>query len=84
MPIEISDSTGAMSITGDGISLYRLLALRSALSMEMKGLRMSRRFSAYATIKREFGLKGSREKVYQQFSQLVDEASAKVERTHRP
>jgi hypothetical protein len=42
MPIH-GDEHGNMTITGAGIPLYRLLALRSAVQLEAKGLRMSRR-----------------------------------------
>lgn len=48
--------------TPDGIRAYRLLALRAALGLEIKGLKG--RVNAYATIKKEFNLKGSKQKVY--------------------
>ena len=56
-------------ITGDQIHKFRQLALLKALSLEIKGLKG--RFSAYATIKKEFNLRGSRESVYKQFEQIV-------------
>jgi hypothetical protein len=79
MPITLHQS-GGFTCTGDGISLYRMLALRSALSLEMKGLRARRGFSAYAAIKREFGLKGNKAKVLEAFTVICDQASAKVTR----
>jgi hypothetical protein len=48
--------------TPEGIRAYRLLALRAALGLEVKGLKG--RVNAYATIKKEFNLKGSKQKVY--------------------
>jgi len=47
------------------VQKYRLIALRAALGLELSG--MKGRASAYAIIKREFGLKGSKTKVYEQF-----------------
>lgn len=79
MPIEIGKS-GIITCTGDGVELYRLLALRSALSLELHGIKVRRGFSAYAAVKAEFGLKGTKQKVFEQFTLLVDEVSKKVER----
>jgi len=56
------------------INRVRLIALRSALRMEMKGIRATRGFSAYATIKREFGLRGNKQKVFDQFTELLKQA----------
>lgn len=57
--------------TPDGIRAYRLLALRAALGLEVKGMRG--RFSAYAIIKKEFGLKGTKAKVYELFEALLQD-----------
>lgn len=57
--------------TPDGIHAYRLLALRAALGLEVKGLRA--RFSAYAIIKKEFGLKGTKAKVYELYEAKLRE-----------
>jgi hypothetical protein len=82
MPINVHKS-GGFTVTGpEGMNFYRMAALKGALSLEMKGLRVTRNFSAYATIKREFGLKGTRQSVYEQFCKLVDEQSSKVARVY--
>ena len=52
------------------VGFYRLLSLRSALKLEMLGLKNSRR-SAYAIIKEEFGFKGNRKKVYNQIDEYI-------------
>jgi len=44
------------------------------LQLELKGLRMSRGVSCYALIKQETGLKGSKQKVYDQFEVMLKEA----------
>ena len=46
------------------IDNFRILTLIQGLKLEMKGLKISRGKSCYQIIKNEFGLKGSREKVY--------------------
>jgi hypothetical protein len=55
--------------TPDKINAYRVLALKSALRLEILGIPRSRRPSAYSIVKKEFGLHGSKKKV---FSDLVD------------
>lgn len=54
-----------------GINIVRLLALRGALRLELAGMKR-RGPSAYAVIKREFNLKGSRERVLSQFDALIE------------
>ena len=49
---------------------YRLISLKYALKLEMLGLKHSRG-SAYATIKKEFGYKGSKQLVFDQFAQYL-------------
>ena len=55
---------------GIDVEFYRLLTLRSALRLEMLGMKNSRR-SAYAIIKEEFGFKGNKQKVYDQIDELI-------------
>jgi hypothetical protein len=45
---------------------YRLCALKAALKLEIKGLRMSRGRSAFSMVKYEFGFTGTKEKVLAQ------------------
>jgi hypothetical protein len=53
-------------ITGDNIDLFRLSILEKALKLELLGMK-GRGRSAYSVIKSEFGLKGNRQSVYDQF-----------------
>jgi hypothetical protein len=55
----------------DQIEHFRFLTLRQGLKLEIKGLRMSRGASAYAIIKAELGLKGSRISVFNQLSEML-------------
>ena len=52
----------------------RLLVLRSALKMELHGMQMTRGMSAYKIIKTEFNLRGSKQKVFDMFSEMLTEA----------
>lgn len=61
---------GCVVLTGDGIKAYRLLALKAGLSLEVLGLRKRGR-SCYSIIKEEFGLKGGKKKVLEQFEKIL-------------
>ena len=57
-------------ITGDNIDLFRMSILEKALKLELLGMK-GRGRSAYSVIKSEFGLKGNRQSVYDQFKVYV-------------
>tara|TARA_R110000822_G_scaffold17335_3_gene58480 strand:- start:2758 stop:2973 length:216 start_codon:yes stop_codon:yes gene_type:complete len=66
--------------TPDEIKMYRLLTLRSMLRLELHG--MSRRGrSAYAIIKEEFNLRGSKQKVFDAYNAIVEAAITQGEQT---
>jgi hypothetical protein len=52
------------------IEHFRLLTLLQMLKLELRGMSRSGR-SAYTIIKAETGLKGSRQRVYEQFAALL-------------
>ena len=55
----------------DNIAKVRLITLKHALDLEIKtGMKISRGRSAYSIIKSEFGLKGNKQKVLSQFTEL--------------
>ena len=54
----------------DKVEMYRLLALKGALEMEIVGLQRRGR-SVYSIIKDEFDLKGNRRKVLDQFCEII-------------
>ena len=58
-------------LTGAQIDRYRVAVLRSALKLEIAGMTLSRGRTAYSTIKREFGFKGSRASVFAQLTALL-------------
>ena len=57
--------------TPDQIAVVRLLTLKSALKLEIRGIRVRRGFSAYSTVKRQFGIKGDRASVLQQLEDII-------------
>lgn len=63
--------------TPEGIAFFQMAARKSALSLELKGLRRSSgRRTAYSICKSEYGLKGTRQSVLRQMQALVDAALA--------
>ena len=57
-------------ITGDDTILFSIIALESALRLEVKGMKMYR--SAYAIVKARYGLKGNKKQVLEQFNKIVN------------
>ena len=55
------------------IALYQMLVLRSALKLEMVGIKTSRGRTAYSAIKHLFNIKGSRQKVLDIFNEIIKE-----------
>ena len=53
------------------IDLYSILAKRSALALELRGMKRRGR-SAYSLIKEEFGLKGNKQKVFDQLGEIIE------------
>ena len=68
----IQSTNGATVITGEHINTYRLLTLRMGLKAEMRGMRLTRGRSCFAIVKEEFGLKGNKQKVFEQFEALLE------------
>jgi len=61
---------GFIAYTKDNINLFRLLSLRSALKLEIAGMKKRGR-SAYSIIKEEFGFKGNKESVLADLQELI-------------
>lgn len=63
----------ASVITGDKIPLFRMATLRTGLKLECLGMK-KRGESCFSIIKREFGLKGNKNKVLEEFSAIYENA----------
>ena len=61
-------------ITGQkNINRYRMKVLLSGLNLEINtGMKLSRGRTCYSIIKSEYGLKGNKKKVYEQFEKIVN------------
>ena len=66
---------GIVIDTLEGIAFVQLATRKSALSLELRGLRRHGR-SAYSICKSEYGLRGNRQSVLRQMQALVDAALA--------
>jgi len=56
-----------------GINNFRILTLVKGLKLEILGLKRGRGKSCYQILKDEFGLKGSKQKVYDQRNQVFED-----------
>tara|TARA_B100000427_G_scaffold171056_1_gene142215 strand:+ start:691 stop:912 length:222 start_codon:yes stop_codon:yes gene_type:complete len=56
--------------TPEEIEFYRLRALRSALKLEILGMKRKGQ-SAYSIIKKEFNIKGSKRKVLNELNNII-------------
>ena len=63
---------GFVAYTKENINLFRLLSLRSALKLEIVGMKRRGR-SAYSIIKEEFGLTGNKKSVLLDLEQLIEQ-----------
>lgn len=69
---------GAIICTGDGVDIFRMVALQKALALEVRtGMKMSRGLSAFAAAKRDYGLKGNKNSVLDQLTAMVNDLSPK-------
>ena len=64
-----------MSIIADTpqkIDLYRMLVLEKMLRLELLGIKMGRGKTAYSAIKKEYNLKGNKQKVWDTFKLMIE------------
>jgi len=60
------------------IEMARYLTMRAGLKLEVKGMRLTRGLSCYKIIKDTFGLKGNKQKVLDQFEDLLREGGVNI------
>ena len=61
--------------TPSQIQMFRHKTLLRGLRLEIAGMQMSRGRSCYSIIKSEFNLKGSKQKVYDQFKLMLEKVN---------
>lgn len=59
--------------TPDQIHQFRRLTLLRGLKLEAEGFQVKRPPSCYSVVKKEFGLKGNKTKVLEQFTKIVND-----------
>ena len=59
--------------TPDQIHQFRRLTLLRGLKLEADGFQVKRPPSCYTVVKKEFGLKGNKSKVLEQFTKIVND-----------
>ena len=64
--------------TPEQIEMFRYKTLLRGLRLETQGLQMSRGRSCYSIIKEEFDLKGSKQKVYDQFKLMLEQVDERA------
>ena len=67
--------------TPEQIATYRLAALRTALRLELKGMRVSKGPTAYSILRSQYGYKGKREAVLAQVTADVEDIISAMEQT---
>lgn len=61
-----------MALTGSQIDMFRAKCLLHGLKLELKGMYRSKgQRTCYALIKEEFGLKGNKQSVHDQFEEIL-------------
>ena len=65
--------------TPEKIDLYRMHVLEKMLRLEILGLKMTKYHqpTAYSVIKKEYNLKGSRQKVWDIFKEMIEATKQK-------
>lgn len=66
----VEHGPGGTVYTGEDIHKYRILTIAHAMRSELRGIKLYRGRSIFARVKEEFGLTGSRQSVYEQFSRM--------------
>ena len=69
---------GLMLDKPEQIQMARYLTMRSGLKLEIQGMRLTRGVSCYKLIKDTFGLKGNKQKVLDQFEDLLRKAGVQL------
>ena len=64
--------------TSEQIQMAKYLTMRSGLKLEIQGLQLTRGVSCYKLIKDTFGLKGNKQKVLDQFEDLLRKAGVEL------
>ena len=59
------------------IELYQMMVQKQALKLEIYGMKLSRGRTVYSLIKEMYGLKGSKQRVLEQFTKIIEDIKIK-------
>ena len=59
------------------IELYQMMVQKQALKLEIYGMKLSRGRTVYSLIKEMYGLKGSKQRVLEQFTKIIEDIKVK-------
>ena len=71
------------SMINDKLDWVRMCTVRTALRLEMAGMKRSRSPSAYMIAKNVYGLKGNRQRVLDQLCEKIEKEKAELEERYR-
>lgn len=66
------------TLTGHGIVMFQLLSIKGRYSLELKGLKGHGQ-TMYSLVKERYGFKGSRQAVFNQFCEYIEQEAKKVQ-----
>lgn len=74
------DGTPTLFDGPKAVNFFRMTTLLQGMKFELKtGMRMTRGPSCFTRVKQEYGLKGNKQKLIDQFEKLVAEENQKME-----
>ena len=81
MPIHVAKDGTPTTFSGpEAVNFFRMNALLHGMKVELRGgLRLTRGPSCFTRVRREYGLKGNKQKLIEQFEKLVAEENTKME-----
>lgn len=78
--VQLNEDGSALAFVGPkAVNIYRMMTLAHGLRGEIQGMRLTRGRTCYSIIKEEFGLRGRKQRVLDQFLPLLAEAKAAIE-----
>jgi len=63
--------------TGHGITMFSLVSMKGRFKLELLGMKGSGP-TMYSLVKKQFGFKGNREQVYDQFCKYIEQEAQKL------
>ncbi len=75
----IENHAGGTSLQGEGIELMRLLTIKQGLKFERMGMKLTRGPKMTTILRKQYGLKGNRDKLEAQLDQMIEDCKARCD-----